>query len=258
MSQTYKTIKYSFFNNHSDTQIVVFPQAMQTVEQSHLLISMLNKFGNILFIESGYFGVTKLTGLSNAQLYNSQFFRKNMQDLLKYYKFNKLYFIAGSVGAIHALSLFEVLSDLVTQVILVGPAFYRNRGFFNFIIKSYLIISIYTVPHTILTLSVRLFKSHSKMPWIKSIYKSVVTSIGALSYLLCLKEIVEFTVGNEGKIRSLLSQKVHTILGKNDNVFKFLCDERLCYASSTITYINSDHHSVLYAARKEIVRIINN
>lgn len=76
MSHIFKTINYSYFDNKKQNLIVIFPQAMQTLNESDRLIKLVSKIGNILFIESGYFGITKIDQLNKSSQYSMSEFKK--------------------------------------------------------------------------------------------------------------------------------------------------------------------------------------
>lgn len=162
MSQIFKTIGYSYFDNKKTNLIVIFPQAMQTLNESKGLIKLLSKIGNILFIESGYYGITKIDQLNESSQYSMSEFKKNIFNLVKKYPHNKLYLIAGSVGAIHALSFLEEHSEIVQSVILAGPALYKSKGITDHIYKLLLLLGIKFYPYNLFGIFVKLAKIISR------------------------------------------------------------------------------------------------
>lgn len=257
MSLSFKTIRYSHINSKKPDLAVIFPQAVQSMEESKSLVSTLKQTTNILFIESGYFGITKINSLEEASQYSKDIFRRNLFEFLGKFKYGRLYFVAGSVGAIHALYFLELYPDTVTRVILTSPALYKDRGvIINSFYKFLLIIGINSYPDKYFLILTRLFKNNPKLPWLENTYKNVIAKIGSLSYFLCIQEVVEYTTKKHSRIDQLLSKKVHIILGKRDEVFNLLCDRNLCLKACSCKFVDSDH-SVLNTARDQINKLLN-
>lgn len=256
MSQIFKTINYSFFDNKKTNLIVVFPQAMQTLNESNDLVKLVSKIGNILFIESGYFGITKIDQLDKASLYSMSEFKKNIFDLIRKYPHKKLYLIAGSVGAIHALSFLETHPRIVQSVVLAGPALYKKRGILDRVYQLLLSLGIKFYPDKFFGALVKLAQKNPKTPWLESTYRSVMSSIGTISYFLCLKEIINFPTMNFSKLEKLLSSKVHIFLGEDDTVFQLLCNEELCKKCKSCDFVKSDH-SALNGSKEDIYKLLN-
>lgn len=258
MGQIFKTINYSYFDNKKTNLVVIFPQAMQTLNESEDLIKLVSKISNILFIESGYFGITKIDQLDKSSQYSISVFKKNIFDLIKKYPHKKLYLIAGSVGAIHALSFLETFPLNVDIVVLAGPALYKKRGILLHIFyKSILTFGISFYPDKCFKIVTNLFRNNPKIPWLQIIFDEVTSKIGSLSYLLCLQDIVKFTSINRPKLENLLSKNVHIFLGKNDNVFTLLCDKKLCMKARSCNWINADHFALLNDAKLPIIKLLN-
>lgn len=254
---TFKTIKYYYTNSNRANLAIIFPQAMQTSSDLRSLINMLTRVANVIFIESGYYGITRINSSKQIHLYSSVSFRENLHELLKKYKYKKLYLVAGSVGAIHALSFLEAYSNEITAVALAGPALYRDRGsIINNLYKLLLSLGIYYYPDRYFQIVTNLFKNNPKVPWLEKTYNHVVNKIGALSYFLCLREIIEFTSKSYSRLENLLSQKVHIFLGNKDSVFNLLCDKGLCSKAKTCELIESNH-SALNGAKLQIFKLLS-
>lgn len=93
--------------------------------------------------------------------------------MIKKYPHKKLYLIAGSVGAIHALSFLETHSEIVQSVVLAGPAIYKSRGIVDYIYKLLLSLGIKFYPHNLFGIFVKLAKNNKKTPWLESTLKSL-------------------------------------------------------------------------------------
>lgn len=254
---TFKTIKYYYTDSGKADLSIVFPQAMQTSNDSKSLMNLLSRVTNNIFIESGFYGITRIDSSKQVHLYSMTTFRDNLHELLGKYKYKRLYLVAGSVGAIHALSFLEAYPQEVTIVALVGPALYRDRGtVINNLYKLLLSFGIYFYPDRYFQVVTNLFKNNPKMPWLEGTYKNVVVKIGSLSYFLCLRDILEFTPKKYTKLESLLSKKVHVFLGDKDDVFNLLCDERLCANAISCEWVESDH-SALNGAKRQIFKLLS-
>lgn len=257
MLLTFKTIKYSYTDSGRADLAVVFPQAMQNSSDSISLISLLNQVANVIFIESGYYGITKIDSSKQASHYSITTFRVNLYELLGKYKYKKLYLVAGSVGGIHALSLLEAYPQKITLVALAGPALYRDQGsIINSIYKLLLLVGITFYPDKYFNIVGKFLKINPKTHWFQTTYQNVTTKIGSLSYLLCLKEIVEFTTNKHLNLESLLSEKVHIFLGRKDDPFNLLCDENLCFKAKSCEWVESDH-SALNGAKEQIFKLLS-
>lgn len=254
---TFKTIKYYCTDSGKADLTVVFPQAMQTSNDSKSLTNLLNRVTNVIFIESGYYGITRIDSSKQVHLYSMPAFRDNLHELLEKYKYKRLYLVAGSVGAIHALSFLEAYPQEVTTVALAGPALYRDRGtVINNLYKLLLSLGIYFYPDKYFAIVTKLFKNNPKMPWLEGTYKNVIAKIGSLSYFLCLRDIVEFTPKKFTKLKNLLSKKAHVFLGDKDDVFELLCDEGLCAKAKSCEWVESDH-SALNGAKRQILKLLS-
>ncbi len=257
MTGVFKSITYKYTDSDKDDLVVVFPQAMQTSDDSKPVVSLLSELANVTFIESGYYGITKLDSFNHSDSYSISNFKTNLRELLNKIPHKKLYLVAGSVGAIHALSFLETYPHEVAMVALAGPALYRNRGrFVNNLYKLFLWIGIVLYPDKYFEVMTHLFQSHPNTPWLRKIYKSVITKIGAKSFFLCLKEIVNFTSKNRSRLENMLSEKVYIFLGDNDDVFNYLCDKNLCSKAKSCQSVKFDHDSTINGARKQIFNLL--
>lgn len=251
---TLKTIKYSYTDSGKADLAVVLPQAMQTSYDSKSLISLLSKIANVIFIESGYYGITKIDSLKSALQYSSTGFRKNLHTLVSKYSYESLYLVAGSVGAIHALSFAMAYPKKIKTIVLAGPALYKKKGIVDIAYKLMLNLGIALKPDFFFRLWTNLVKNET--PWFEKTYHNVSGSIGALSYLLCLREIVNFTSNYDVDLVKLISRKVDVLLGNNDDAFKLTCDKNLCAKAKSCTWIDSDH-SALNSAKHQIFELLS-
>ncbi len=256
MTQTHKNINYKYTNNNKEDLVVILPQAMQQYKDTAETIKLISQKFNCLFIESGYFGLSKIENKETASEHSMQEFSTKLHELIIKIPHKKLFLISGSVGGIHALNYLEKFPTEVTDVIITGPALYKNKGLKNLLLKALVKAGLATDTPSYFNFVTNLFVNNPKVSWLKSTRAKVNNTIGAYSYLKCLEEILDFTTKNPKRFDQYFNSKVNVLIGKQDSVFKLLCDEELCKRAKTIKWVDANHDT-LNEARTEVINLLN-
>lgn len=90
MTNTFRTIKYSYIDSRKEDIIIVFPNATATLNDFQNFVKLLSKKANVLFIESGYYGITKINSLKYASDYNISVFQENLYKLLQKFSYKNV------------------------------------------------------------------------------------------------------------------------------------------------------------------------
>lgn len=217
---TFRTITYTEYNPGQDNCFLFLPPASHGENPPTKLTELLQSLGTVIYVNSGYFGINRIG-------YAQNIFVQNLHDLLDTKKFCKICIVAGSVGAIHAVALYLHNPKKFTSIIMGAPAFRKHAPAANWfsLIALNLLINLDSE-----LLSAVYLKIISHFPQYKRFYDDLVEikkDIGAKSFLLCLKEIVEFS--NRKKDTEEVLKKVGIVaLGTKDGYFNNLCDRELC------------------------------
>jgi pimeloyl-ACP methyl ester carboxylesterase len=115
-------ISYKLINNHTGRIIVILPKAAATFLDHQELINLLGNKTDILFIETGYFGISK-TEKDDPDL-SSKNFCESLHKMLSQWNYQEIIFLAESVGANHALIYTQKYPEKVIKLILSNPALY--------------------------------------------------------------------------------------------------------------------------------------
>ncbi|MBI2420608.1 MAG: alpha/beta hydrolase [Candidatus Levybacteria bacterium] len=128
VSGIYKTISYKFISD-GGVLIVILPRAGAKFTSHNDLIQELNKFGSVLFVESGYFGISR-TDHNFEEITIDKFYIK-LYELVANLGFKKVILIGESVGAIHALNYASHYNENVKLLLLSNPALYKPRWLYQ-------------------------------------------------------------------------------------------------------------------------------
>lgn len=219
---------------------ILLPGAAVPFSAHKKIIANLNKYADVLFIESGYYGL----GTSSCQNLNDfslSAFRKNLHQLLSQYTYSHLYFLTGSVGAIHALDYQHHYPKRIKKVFLTSPAISRQQPLFRLTSKLLLFPIIHFHSDLIFSLILKLLHT-AKQKELACTLKRVVGEVGLVPFACCLNEILEFPKQNWVKER--LKNIAVVILGQNDIIFNTLCDSRLCQQAPVCVTIPGGHRVI--------------
>jgi hypothetical protein len=261
ISESFQTIKYKYFvGKNTSTLFVILPLAGGDSSYYTSLIPKLMNLGNVICIESGYFGTTLV---DNPDLYKElsvTTFRDNLHNLLKKFNFEKLYLLGESVGALHAVAYCEKHPEKIKLLILGAPAIYRARKFLTrihiLITNILLSLPINFLFNSVLNMLLRLPSENLKQ--LGKSMRHVKNRIGAKSYTLCLKEIALFPLGRNEVITRILKEKSVIFLGNDDKVFQMLCDRNLCMNSIHLVEVPYGHRILNNISDQVIEEILNN
>lgn len=255
-SETYNTISYKFLNG-GRSLVVIFPRAGARFLAHEKLLVSLNKFKSVLFLESGYFGISRIK--QNLENIGMDSFRDNLHSLINKLGYKKLILVGESVGAIHALNYASHYKDEVEIVILSNPALYKPKWLYRLILIPILNLGIKSSPNTLLKglskLLMQIPKKGSKK--LAETFIRMNHRIGATSYLACLKEIVDFSYKYESEnVKSVLN-KTFVLKGKNDIVFDLLCNNEYCKNCLSYIEVPSLGHGIIDTNPKVVVSLLS-
>ena len=253
-SETFKTISYKLIRNGS-LLIVIFPRAGAKFTSHSELINELSKFGSVLFLEGGYYGISKAD--HNSEDLSIDKFYLSLHKLINKLGFAKIALVGESVGAIHALNYASNYSSELELLILSNPALYKPRFIDGLLIVPILNLGIKTSPDRFLN---ALGKALKKFPTkglknMGNTFMGMTQTIGSLSYLICLTEIAEYkNKYRSKKIKNILN-KTYALIGKNDKVFDLLCDKDYCMKYMHYKEVNSAGHGIINSNPNAVTEI---
>lgn len=248
----YQTTKYWYFDNHKEDLIVILPGAGHDQGSHQPLINKLLKLANILIIEKGYFGLTSIQEDRDLKLYSSSNFCQNLKLLLTRYKYSKLYILGSSVGCIHAIKFILGNPDINCKVLLASPpilTFGKSRIVLFFINLALMISPIYS-----LSLFIKIINLFPGLRGVSKIMKKTVKKIGYRPYLLCLKEIAQFSSNNFKLIDKISKRSIVIVFSKSDPTYNF-CHIWIKKMTGKRGIING-HHSLFTEVPDVIYRIV--
>ncbi|KKQ33835.1 MAG: hypothetical protein US50_C0070G0003 [Candidatus Nomurabacteria bacterium GW2011_GWB1_37_5] len=258
MKQNYKTILYELSQKrNSQKLIIILPRAAAKFEKHKELIVLLNQLGTVLFLESGYFGISKAG--QNLEDLDMDHFRDSLHELVNKLGYKKVVLIGESVGAIHALNYASCYQDEVVSVVLSNPALYKRRWLSELLFVPILNLGIKTSPDTLLKVLGKLLKLLPKNgpKRLGDTFIGMIQAVGAISYLACLREIVDFNHKYENEnFKSVLS-KTFILKGKNDQVFDLLCNDKYCKSSLRYIEIPSAGHGIIDTNPHQVIRLLS-
>lgn len=242
-SQYYKNISYKLINNGSKQIIIILPKAAANFEDHQDLINLLTNKSDILFIETGYFGISK-TEKDDPNL-STEGFNKSLHELLSQWNYQEIIFLAESVGANHALVFTQQYPEKVIKLILSNPALYQPK-WYHFIFSSLLLAGQKISPNKLLQLMISVCKRlpSEQLKRLSLNFEKMDKTVGALSYLLCLKEIVKFGKSYKKKNFEILFNKIIVVSGQEDKVFELLCNKSFCQNCFSYQRIPSAGHGI--------------
>lgn len=256
ISKKYKTISYNYKKAKSKPLIIIFPRAGATFTTHKKLTQELQTYGSVLFLKSGYFGISYAQ--NHMQTLEMDAFRDTLHDLIHTLGYKKVILIGESVGAIHALNYAEYYKDETIYIILSNPAIYKRRLAYKFILEPFLKFGLVTSPDTVVTSVATILKSVSIRP-IKKLGEAFIhlnQTVGALSYLSCLSEIVNFRHRYETDTMRHTLKKAVILKGKHDKIFDSLCNETYCKNCKQYKEVSSVGHGIIDANPAEIIETL--
>lgn len=254
-SGNYKTIKYKLSKNGRKL-IVVLPKAGAKFTTHKKLLEELREFGSVLFVERGYFGLSKANDNSDKLQISS--FYAVLNVLVKKLRYKEIVILAESVGAIHALKYASEFPQKVERLILCNPALYNRKLYHKFFLLPILYLGLKLSPDKVLFSVVRLLKKipSQKTKLLAGTFLKMNRTIGAKSFLLCLEEIVKFnSYYIDNKVSSLLSRTA-VLKGEKDFIFDLLCNTKYCKTSSYYINIPNIGHGILDVCPSEVIKIL--
>ena len=255
-SGTYKTISYKLLNG-GNTVVVILPRAGARLLTHEQLIHSLNKSRSVLFLESGYFGMSRAE--QDLENFKMDAFRENLHSLIIKLGYKKVILIGESVGAIHALNYANYYKNDVGLVVLSNPALYKSKWLYRMLVLSVLNLGIKTSPNMWLEGTGKLLKSipTNESKKFGEIFMNMSKTIGARSYLACLKEIADFYhIYETDGVKSILNKCV-VLKGKSDKVFDLFCDKKFCKACLNYIEVPSAGHGVIDVNPGAVVSVLN-
>ncbi len=231
---------------------IFLPGAAVPYSAHEKIIGKINKIADVLFIESGYYGISPIDPRHPQDL-SLESFRENLHQLLeKYSNYQILYFLTGSVGAIHALDYQHHYPKNIKKVFLTSPSISSQQPFFRFLGGVLLYPIIHFHFDFIFGLILKLLRFAQKKQ-LAATLKRVADQVGLISFALCLEEIRQFPKQNWVKNR--LKDVCVVILGENDAIFNHFCDRNLCrFAPVCITLPGG--HRVISDSPDEVFAVI--
>ena len=231
---------------------IILPGAAVPFAAHEKIVAKLQKIADVLYIESGYYGISPIDKSHPDEL-SMVSFRNNLHLLLEHYpQYKQLYFLTGSVGALHALDYQHHYPKKIKKVFLTSPALSRQQPFFRLMggLLLYPIIHFHTdfLFHLILKL---LYATQKKQ--LADTLKRVADQVGLQSFARCLEEIRQFPKKNWLKKR--LQNVGVVVLGQDDAIFNHFCDHGLCQQASICITIPGGHR-VISDSPDEIFAII--
>ena len=255
-SGTYKTISYTLIHGKKQL-IIIFPRAGAVFASHRTLVYGLHTFGSVLFIQSGYFGISKAGKQKEHMTMDA--FRTNLHDLVKTLGYKKIILIGESVGGMHALHYASCYVDDVTMVMLSNPALYKPRWIYTHFLVPLLSFGLKTSPDKVLTGVGKLLKLIPKKSSkeLGGAFIAMSQTVGAISYLSCIREIVDFKNIYETAPVADVLQKTTVLNGQQDKIFDFLCNRDYCKKSVHYKEILSAGHHVIDIHVHEVIRTLN-
>jgi hypothetical protein len=89
-------------------------------------------------------------------------------------------------------------------------------------------------------------------------FEKMDKTVGALSYLLCLREIVEFGKSYKEENFEKLFNIIIVISGQEDKVFELLCNKSFCQACSSYQKFPSVGHGIFKNKPEIAAKIVTN
>jgi pimeloyl-ACP methyl ester carboxylesterase len=254
-SGTYKTISYKYFKN-GDTLIVILPRAGAFFQTHKKLFTSLGKQGSVLFIETGYFGITKPNG--NLKEIEIDSFRKFLRELVNRLGYKRIIIIGESVGGVHALYYASKHYNEVALVLLSNPSLYKPSRLYEYLFVPTLKLGLKTSPDSLLITLAKLLKLIPKnnAKQLGNTFLRMNSCISAKSYLHCLEEIVNFQKKYNCKDIKRVLPKTYVIKGAEDKVFDLLCNGEYCKKCGFYTEVPLAGHGLIDHKHGEVVKLI--
>lgn len=249
---------YSYFDNGSGTLFAILPAAATTIEDHALFIEKLRQLGNVLHIEDGYFGITRSIQNKNLKEYNARSFLNNFHELIQSIPHTKLILIGESVGALHSVNFALKYNEEVATLFLLSPALYKNSRINNLIYLILVNITLSTLPNVSFKLITSIFKRlpSKRLKALAETMSYVSKRTNPTTYALCLKEILLFTQDRQNDIFKILGKKSVVLTGEHDQLFRFLCDEKLCHRAKKMMIVDDGWHNLSRRQSEKIAGII--
>jgi len=235
MSERIKNVEYEFFENHKTGLCVVFPPAGET-ESIQTFINLLSDEFGVMCIKGGYYGISPLKNSEDTELYKFGEASNTVANLISNMDYSSLTIIGGSVGALHAMELKRLMGGVKQNMVLFAPALYK-RGLITPINNALLKRAFKGENFFQSKLLVETLKRFKREKLLEAMQR-VAEKVGPMSYLMCLKDIVDYTK-DPNKIKTLLKNSL-IVVGKEDLLFKHLCDPGLCQEGEVV-YVDSNH-----------------
>ena len=256
-SGRYKAISYKI-SGRGKHLIIVFPRAgVPRFESYGKLIERISKFGAVLFLRSGYFGIGEIDSDNIALMIDD--FSKLLHELVIKLGCKKVSLIGESVGAIHALNYAGRYPKETEFILLSNPAFYRPRLIYSLILIPFLNIAIKTSPDFFLKVfgNILKFLPHKDLKDLGGVFIRMKKIIGARSYLFSLKEIVNFSKRYQSIFYREILNRPFILCGSNDKVFRLFCDTSFCRNNSHFIEIPSAGHGIIDNRPEEVSRVLD-
>lgn len=256
VSEKFKTINYKFLKNGPEL-VVILPRAGANFKSHERLIAEIGKSRSVLFVESGYFGISKFE--SNFDSIKMISFGQNLHDLINFLGYKYITLIGESVGAIQALNYAQHNNKLTSKIILSNPALYEPKFFHKILFIPMLKFGLNTSPDSVVKSLIKVLKAIpiKRVRNFGEAFKQVNDAIGAYSYLYCLSEIVDFNKVYTTEPVAKLLKKTIILKGKEDKIFDFLCNKNYCKRCSHYIEVNRVGHSIIDISPTKISAILN-
>lgn len=254
-SGIYKTIAYKLVG-HGDRLIIIFPRAAGRFETHKNLVDGLCKFGTVLFLESGYFGISEAT--SNIKGLEIDNFSNLLHELTIKLGYTEILLVGESVGAIHALNYAHKYPHQSKFILLSNPAFYKHKLIYTLLFVPFLTLGLNTSPDYFLKFfgkTLRIF-ANKGINDLGDTFINMTKTIGGRSYLSCLREIVWFGKRYLNNDYKIMSNRSFVLKGKNDKIFDLLCDGLFCKTNFHFIEVSLTGHRIIDHKPEEVFKVL--
>lgn len=253
-SKEYKTISYKLYGRGKKL-IIIFPRAAARFETHEKLVDGLCKFGTVLFLESGYFGMSIIK--SNIKDLIIDNFCHLLRELTIKLRYSEILLIGESVGAIHALNYARHYPDQTKFILLSNPAFYKSRLIRTFFFISILNLGLNVSPNFFLKFFGKTLKifANKKINYLGNAFINMAKTPGGKSYLSCLKEIIGFRKRYMEDSYKKVLQKSFILGGKEDIIFN-LCNRSFCKIHSQFIEVPLAEHGIIDHKPEEVFKVL--
>ncbi len=219
--QQYKTIEYRYFDNGHRDLVLLLPWLGYSPLEPFILIEALAPVANVLFIQSGYLGITKVEANQAISDFRLAAFASQLNDLIGQFTFDKLIVIGSSMGSLAAVSFVNHYPRSIGLLIVTDPAYYRGSWWHHSLYRSLLALLLLNpdIGFRLVTSILDLFPS---LRDVLTAMRAAAHNIGARSFLLGLQEGLRFNGANQSVITAILTRGTTMIVGKRDAAFQLL------------------------------------